>query len=389
MGFRLMRTLQELATSEIDELFHRDVSVFDPDEKASKVLGELRETGRYEATVSSGGKFGIITIRDMLDVTQPTQTRINGHWSVIGFASPTDPVIKITEVLIRNNVRALPVVEDGDVVGIVSQVDLNKALCDVSELEGIKAKELMRSPVISLDVSERVAFARRLMLERGFSHVPIVEYNRLVGMVTAESIVHTFITPLGKTTIGDRAGQKGTRFSGLVNRIMDFHPLAIETEASALEAARGLRDQQKSACLLTDERKTILGIITPRELIGLMLRLRTKDELPVYIIGVSDEDFFERAVAEEKVRRVVMRSMKIHPHIQEVSIRIKRSQAGGTRTRYEATARVLSPEEQSLAKTEGWDLIAVFDELCDKLEKALKTSKHKPERRPRRRRFRR
>lgn len=381
--------MQDLAVSEIRELYHRDISVFDPDEKVSKVLGDLRETGRYEATVASGGKFGIITIRDMLDITQPTQTRINGIWSVISSASPEDPVINVADILIRNNVRALPVVEDGNIVGIFSQVDLTKALCDVSELEGIKAKELMRRPVISLDVSERVAFARRLMLERGFSHVPIVEYNRLVGMVTAESIIHTFMTPFGKTTVGDRAGQKVTRFSGLVNRIMDFHPLAIEAEASTLEAVRGLRDQRKGACLLIDERKTLLGIITPRELIGLILRSRATDELPVYIIGVSDEDFFERAVAEEKVRRVVRRSMKIHPHIQEVSLRIKRSQAGGSRTRYEATARALSPEEQVLAKAEGWDLIAVFDDICDKLEKALRASKHEPERSPRRRKFRR
>jgi len=385
----MARTLEDLASSEIGELVHSDVTVFSPGDTASKVLGELKETRRYEAAVASGGKFGLITVRDMLGVSQTAQTRIDGLWRVTGSASPGDPVIDVVEALIRNNVRALPVVENRDIVGIVSQVDLTGALCDVPELEGVKAKELMRGPVISLDISESVAFARRLMLERGFSHVPIVEYNRLVGMVTAESIVHTFITPLGKTTVGDRIGEKVARFSGIVNRIMDFHPLAVGPEASALEAVRGLRDRQKSACVMTDQRGAILGIVTPRELIGPMLRFRVAEELPVYIIGISNEDFFERAVAEEKVRRVVRRSMKMHPQINEVSIRIKRSQARGARTRYEATARALSPEEQFLAEAEGWDLLVVFDELCDILDKALRGSKHKPERSPRRRRFRR
>ena len=170
---------------------------------------------------------------------------------------------------------------------------------------------------------------------------------------------------------------------------MDLHPFTVGPDASALDVACGLRDRRKSACIVTDQRRMILGILTPRELLGSLLSFRVEGELPVYIMGLSDEDFFERAVAEEKVRRVVRRSMKIHPHIQEVSIRIKRSQSRGSKTRYEVTARVLSPDEQIIAETDGWDLLEVFDKLCETLDKALRKSKHEPERSPRRLRFRR
>ncbi|RLI10404.1 hypothetical protein DRO42_01460 [Candidatus Bathyarchaeota archaeon] len=163
----------------------------------------------------------------------------------------------------------------------------------------------------------------------------------------------------------------------------------MEPDASALDVACGMRDQRKSACIVTDPRRAILGIITPRELMAPLLRFRPEKELPVYIVGLEDEDFFERAVAEEKVRRVVRRSMKMHPNIQEISIRVKRSQTQGKQTRYEVTARVLSPDEQILAEADGWDILAVFDGLCDTLDKALRKSKHEPERRQRRRRFRR
>ena len=32
--------------------------------------------------------------------------------------------------------------------------------------------------------------------------------------------------------------------------------------------------------------------------------LRAEEEIPVYIVGITDEDFFERAVAEDKLRRI-------------------------------------------------------------------------------------
>jgi len=385
----LMRTLRELAFSEIRDLVHGPVSIFKPDDMASKVLGELEETGRYEAVVASDGRVGLVTVRDLLGVSQPAQTKVDGLWRVTGSLSPGDRVIDLADAMIRSNVRAMPVVENREVVGVVSQVDVMGALCDVPEFSGIPARGLMRMPVVSLDVSERIAFARRLMLERGFSHISVVEGNRLVGMVTAGSIVYTFIAPISKTTTGDRVGEKVSRFPGPVSGIMDLHPFTAGPDASALDVACGLRDQGKSACVVTDPRKTILGIITPRELLEPLLRFRPEEELPVYIVGLEDEGFFERAIAEEKVRRVVKRSMKMHPNIQEISIRIKRSQTQGKQTRYEATARVLSPDEQILAEADGWDLLKVFDELCDTLDKVLRKSKHEPERTPRRRRFRR
>ena len=385
----MTKTLRELAFWEVRGLTRRRVSVFKPDDLASKVLGELKKTGRYEAVVASEGRVGLVTVRDLLGVSQPAQTKVDGIWKITGAVSPSDRVIDLAEMMIRNNVRAMPVQDNMRVVGVISQVDLTEALCDVPELTSVPSKGLMRTPVVSLDVNEGVAFARRLMLERGFSHVPIVEDNRLVGMVTAEGIVHTFITPISKTTTGDRVGEKISRFPGPVSGVMDLHPFTVGPDASALDVACGLRDRRKSACIVTDQRRMILGILTPRELLGSLTSFRVEGELPVYIMGLSDEDFFERAVAEEKVRRVVRRSMKIHPHIQEVSIRIKRSQSRGSKTRYEVTARVLSPDEQIIAETDGWDLLEVFDKLCGTLDKALRKSKHKPERSPRRRRFRR
>ena len=106
-------------------------------------------------------------------------------------------------------------------------------------------------------------------------------------------------------------------------------------------------------------------------------------------MGLSDEDFFERAVAEDKVRRVVRRGRRFRPDINEVSIRIKVSQTQGLRKRYELTARALSPSGQINAKADGWDLLAVFDELCTTLEKAIGRTKTETPGRTRRRRSRR
>jgi ribosome-associated translation inhibitor RaiA len=159
---------------------------------------------------------------------------------------------------------------------------------------------------------------------------------------------------------------------------MDAQPITVEPDATALEVARGMMNRSKSACLITDQSGAVYGIITPRELLPLIAKPVSEAELPVYIVGLTDEDFFERGVAEEKLRRVVTRNMRIHPGINEVSIKIKRQQNKGERTRYEVTARVISPNEQFNATTQGWDLLAAFDGLLENLDSTLKRAQRKP-----------
>jgi CBS domain-containing protein/ribosome-associated translation inhibitor RaiA len=370
-----MATLKELAFSDVRELFHKGVSVFRPDDLVSKVLGVLESSDRYEAVVSSGSSVGLITVRDALAIDQPSQTKVDRVWRATGGVSPEAMVVDVADSLVRKGVRALPVVAGGEVVGIFSQVDLIEALGEVRELDGIPVKELMRAPVLSSEGDRGIAYARRLMLERNISHLPVVEGGSLVGVVTAESIVHSFITSASRTTTGHRVGERASRFSGRVSGIMDSTPCTLDARASTLDAVLSLKKMGKGACIITGESGNILGIITPQELISPLLKFRAEEELPAYIIGLSDEDFFERAVAEEKVRRVVSKSLKFRPDITEVSMRIKRSQSRGSRTRYELTARALSATGQINAEAGGWDLIEVFDEVCDTLGKAIRRSK--------------
>jgi ribosome-associated translation inhibitor RaiA len=155
---------------------------------------------------------------------------------------------------------------------------------------------------------------------------------------------------------------------------MDDQPLAIGPDASILEVVKGMRDRGKSACVMVDENGVVLGILTPREVLVILKGAEPK-ELPVSILGLEGESFFEKEIAEEKVRRVVIRNMRIHPDINQVSIRIRRKQNRGERTRYQIAARVLSPTEQFNASTEGWDLLASFDGLLEALDATMKRAK--------------
>ena len=378
--------IKEWAYSEIQDIVHGPVSVFTPDDQASKVLGVLKKSGRYEAAVKSSKTVGLITVRDLLAVDQPEQTKVDKLWNATGSAGPYSTVFEVVQRLIDNSIRALPVIEDDEVTGIISQMDILQALSDSTELEGYPVRDMVKNPVWSLEADDSISNARKIMLNRGISHIPVTSKGKLAGIITASMIVHTFITPAGRATTGERGGGHIQRFPGKISGFMESNPVTIGSEGNVLEALRMMIDRDKSACIIVDNESKIIGILTPRELLSPLLGLQVEEGLPVYIMGLTDEDFFEKAVAEEKVRRVVSKGLKFRPDITEVSVRIKKGKAQGNRTRYEITGRALSPNGQINATADGWDLLAVFDELCGALGKAI--SRSKPVRKPRTRRSR-
>jgi CBS domain-containing protein len=98
------------------------------------------------------------------------------------------------DIMTLGRVRHFPVIDDGTVVGVVSQRDLYKAsLGSVMKygekaqrafLEGIAVKEVMSEPPVTIAPHASVQEAARLMMEKKIGCLPVLEDTRLVGLVT-------------------------------------------------------------------------------------------------------------------------------------------------------------------------------------------------------------
>ncbi len=382
----MRKTLEGLAETKIINLHHDPGRIFNPDDTASKVLGYFKETDTYETVATDGEHAGLVTVRDLLSVDQPERTKVRSVWERTGVAIIDNTVQEVVMTLIDNNVRALPLVEGGKIKGITSQVDLLKELRQVNELGQNKARDLMKSPVITIDPETGNDSARRLMLDNNISHLPVTKNGKLKGIVTAEKLVHTFIVPASRMTTGNRSGQMMSGFTGRADEVMDTQTLTVGADANALDVAKEMTRMGKSACLVVDDRDRVKGIITPRELLQPIYDLQGEEEIPVYIVGLSsEEDWFDTTVAENKVLRVVERAQNIFPDLREIRVQIESQNTGGNRTRYEVRAHIYMKKggETIFVKQEGWDLLAVFDDLTQALDQKLRNRKQEPEKKPR------
>jgi CBS domain-containing protein len=103
------------------------------------------------------------------------------------------------DVMALGRIRHLPVLDDGKVVGVVSQRDLFSAglvaalgygsRTQTTLLKTVSVKEVMSEPPITVSPEVQVKKAARLMMEKKIGCLPVVEGETLVGLVTETDLL--------------------------------------------------------------------------------------------------------------------------------------------------------------------------------------------------------
>lgn len=115
------------------------------------------------------------------------------------FSLPSTAPVQLALELMRNNrIRAVMVIDDGALVGMVSQGDcaIKVLLPGLSARETPLADIMTRSPM-TVTLNETLQQCMGIMTTRNFRHLPVVDGGRVVGMVSIGDIVKDIMSQQG------------------------------------------------------------------------------------------------------------------------------------------------------------------------------------------------
>jgi len=154
---------------------------------------------------------------------------------------------EVLEILKTKHISGVPIVKNGELLGIVTRTDLLKN----PEEEQI-ALIMTRNPV-TISSSKSIAEAARVILEKNIRRLPVVENNMLLGILTIADIVGA----IGKMN--------------LIAPISDYlgnHVVSVwsETPISVVGAIMELADVK--AVPILDSNLALVGVASDKDLIG-------------------------------------------------------------------------------------------------------------------------
>ncbi|OYV41624.1 MAG: hypothetical protein B7Z80_00990 [Rhodospirillales bacterium 20-64-7] len=102
---------------------------------------------------------------------------------------PEMPISGVIGVLAEKRIGAVLVVQDGELVGILSERDVVRSLANHPATLERKARELMTPNPTTATRATTVAQAMEMMTDGHFRHLPVVEDGKLVGLVSIGDVV--------------------------------------------------------------------------------------------------------------------------------------------------------------------------------------------------------
>jgi CBS domain-containing protein len=104
-------------------------------------------------------------------------------------------VLEGARFMMEHRIGALPVLRNGELVGIFSERDIMNRVVAVGRLPGTtKISEVMTAKPKAVSIDETIENCLYLMREFGFRHLPIVDGKELKGLVSSRDILLRYIS---------------------------------------------------------------------------------------------------------------------------------------------------------------------------------------------------
>ena len=127
----------------------------------------------------------------LITVKQVLRTKGHGFHAVGPEATAYDAL----EIMAEKNVGALLVVEGGRLAGVFSERDYaRKVILKGKSSKSTTVRELMSSPPITVGQGSTMRDCMKAMTENRVRHLPVVEHDTLLGVISIGDVVNAIIT---------------------------------------------------------------------------------------------------------------------------------------------------------------------------------------------------
>src|SRR5438128_2618732 len=102
--------------------------------------------------------------------------------------APEDTIGEAAQKMAERGIGSAVVSDFGRLIGILTERDLTRAVAGRTHSSEARVREWMTADPVTLAPSASPKEAAEIMLERGFRHIPVVDGERAIGIVSIRDV---------------------------------------------------------------------------------------------------------------------------------------------------------------------------------------------------------
>lgn len=183
-------------------VLEKNVVTIDPETRVTEILKMVGEPGpTMLPVVQENELLGVITKADLLPLVESKKPLHSFMKKTVNTVTPTDRIVHARRVMIDQNVARLPVIDQGKLVGIISDIEIAFAFALLKKsislgrqkhrLDELLVEAVMKFPVVWTTKSVSAADAAKIMLHQNVGVLPILENGTIIGIVSRTDLIKT------------------------------------------------------------------------------------------------------------------------------------------------------------------------------------------------------
>ena len=353
----------------IKDVMVKDVVFANSNDFLSNALAKMKARKISQLVVNTDGAYsGIIELKNIVtrDV-DPTKTKVGNLAKKAVFLKASEDVEFAAITLLSNGFRALPVMEGGKVVGILSETDILKTIED--SIDDSLEIGVIKSKFVYASKDDNIGKIKHMMINDNVSRIPIVDKGSVIGVVSTLDMIKVMEA---KTGFESRAKTKDAGYKEK-KRVEEIKAETLMSKAAVVKKTAKIKSVIK---LLQNNEQVILedgeiGVITPKDILELLLAKPSK-QVYVQITGMQEEDVDFKSEMDSITTKFVQKMGKSFRDIQGLFVHVESYHKQGAKSKYSIRTRFITEEGIFVSSSSGWNPIESIQDAFRKLEKEIR-----------------
>jgi CBS domain-containing protein len=254
----------------VSQIMSSPAIVLDKDVSLADAIDMIKRNEVSRLVVLENGRIvGVMTEKDIVrDLGSAHAYRLPlGKMHVSSVMTPNPITVapdvmakRAAELMLDHDISGLPVVEGDKLLGVVTKLDFAKVCTGYDD---VYVGQVMQASPTTVSPGERVIHVRRLLLEEDLLATPVMEGRELVGIVTMRDVLMKLVA--FQEVVPDQYKSERIR-NLLVEDIMTQPAVTIRTDEMLPSAASMIFEKRFSSLPVVNLEGELVGLLTKTEL---------------------------------------------------------------------------------------------------------------------------